>query len=136
MPPARPKRGRKSSKADNLGRESIRAFCAGVLLASVFAFAFFLGGGAQHPPDQDASSSSDEKSSGDQDETPFRTAAILFMPFQGNSCKQHVFDNSSGRIWFFGYVDCVAALGRAGGTGPMVWSAARVDAIRGGFRKN
>lgn len=140
MAPARPKRARKSSHAGGLARESIRAFCAGALLTGVFAFAFFLGDGARQqqafPPEPSPTLSAGTGDPGNEDESPFRTAAILFMPYQGDNCKQHVFDNFSGRIWFFGYVDCGAAIARSGGSGSMVWSAARVDAIRGSFRGN
>lgn len=132
MPRARGKSSKTPARSRSLGRESVRAFCAGALLTSILAFAFFMGGGVQ----QQSASTAMSKKPGDEGDAPFRTAPILFIPFQGNDCKEHLFDNLNGRIWFFGYVDCAAAIARNAGTGVMVWSAARIDAVRGGFRGN
>lgn len=62
------------------------------------------------------------------------TGSILYMPDEGQSCHQLLFDNLTGRFTDNGYVDCLhATYGSAGGT-PMQMSAARVRVISNGFR--
>jgi hypothetical protein len=132
MAPARRKRRRQHVRRHSLGRESLRAFFAGAFLAGVFALALFVSGVSK--PQQTAPAAS--RHSTEQEDDELRTGAILFIPFQGNNCRQHMFDNISGRIWFFGYVDCESAISRYAGDGARRWSSARVDAIRDGFWKN
>ena len=52
------------------------------------------------------------------------TGSILYMPQEGRTCRQLLFDNQSGRFSDNGYVDCVNAAYRSPGE-PKFWSAAR-----------
>jgi hypothetical protein len=61
------------------------------------------------------------------------TGSILFVPYEGNNCRQNLFDNLTGRLWQSGFVPCDAAQ-TPSMPQTQQWSAARVDAIRSGFR--
>jgi hypothetical protein len=62
------------------------------------------------------------------------TGSILYMPDEGQSCHQLLFNNQSGRFTDNGYVDCINAAYRGTGDVPKQWSAARVRVISTGFR--
>lgn len=126
-------RPRKTRRSGAFAGDSLRAFLAGVGVAALIAIAFAMSGTVRPTADRETAAATGFGEG--EGEGELRSAAILFVPFQGNNCRQNVFDNLSGRIWFFGYVDCGVAIARnAGATSPQ-WSAARVDAIRDGFRK-
>ncbi len=61
------------------------------------------------------------------------TGSILYMAYDGSSCRQLLFDNQNGRITDNGYVDCERAAYH-GLDGPKRWSADRIRVIRTGFR--
>lgn len=61
------------------------------------------------------------------------TGSILYMPEQGSTCRQLLFDNQTGRFSDNGYVDCVNAAYHSPGE-PKFWSAARARVISDGFR--
>jgi hypothetical protein len=62
------------------------------------------------------------------------TGSILYMPDEGKSCHQILFDNLTGLLSDNGKVDCErAAYSGADGT-PKRWSSARVQVISSGFR--
>lgn len=64
------------------------------------------------------------------------TGSILYMPDDGNVCRQLLFDNLTGRFTDNGNVDCLrATYGNVGGT-PMQMSASRVRIISSGFRQH
>jgi hypothetical protein len=63
------------------------------------------------------------------------TGSILFMPYQGNDCRQSLLDNLTGQIRDNGIVPCDSAMIDAGNSQRRAWSAARVDAIRDGFAR-
>lgn len=63
------------------------------------------------------------------------TGSILFMPYQGNDCRQSLLDNLTGQIRDNGVVPCDSAMLDAGNGQRRAWSAARVDAIRDGFSR-
>jgi hypothetical protein len=63
------------------------------------------------------------------------TGSILFMPHDGKTCRQYLFDNISGRLNDNGMVDCDRAAYRPANAPPKKWSAARVHVISSGFRE-
>jgi hypothetical protein len=62
------------------------------------------------------------------------TGSILYIPYDGASCRQLLFDNRNGRFTDNGSVDCVEASYQSGIGSPKQWSAARVKVISTGFR--
>jgi hypothetical protein len=63
------------------------------------------------------------------------TGSILFMPHDGKTCHQYLFDNVSGRLNDNGMVDCERAAYHPVVGPPKKWSAARVHVISSGFRE-
>ncbi len=63
------------------------------------------------------------------------TGSILFVPYEGNVCRQNLLDNLTGQIRENGIVACDAALAQSTDKSGRNWSAARVDAIRDGFSR-
>jgi hypothetical protein len=61
------------------------------------------------------------------------TGSILYMPDEGNVCRQLLFDNHNGRLTDNGHVDCERAFYQGGLGSPKQWSAARLRVISGGF---
>jgi len=59
------------------------------------------------------------------------TGSILFMPPEGKTCRQLLFDNRTGRFSDNGNVDCERASYQ--GMGAKHWSTARLWAISRGF---
>jgi hypothetical protein len=62
------------------------------------------------------------------------TGSILYMPDEGNVCRQLLFDNHDGHFADNGYVDCERAFYQGGPDAPKQWSAARLRVISNGFR--
>jgi hypothetical protein len=62
------------------------------------------------------------------------TGSILFMPDNGNICRQLLFDNHTGLFTDNGNVDCERAAYQSPAE-PKRWSAARVRVISDGFRQ-
>ena len=58
------------------------------------------------------------------------TGSILFTPYEGNICRQLLFDNRTGRFTDNGNVDCE----RAEWGGPEHYPTARISTISKGFR--
>jgi len=56
------------------------------------------------------------------------TGSILFMPDDGNICRQILFDNRTGRLSDNGLVDCERASYRSAGEMPKSWSRGRIIA--------
>jgi hypothetical protein len=61
------------------------------------------------------------------------TGSVLYMPEQGRTCHQVLFNNQTGRFSDNGEVDCVAAAYRSPNE-PKQWSSARTRVISSGFR--
>jgi hypothetical protein len=61
------------------------------------------------------------------------TGSILYMPDEGRTCRQLLFNNRSGRLSDNGYVDCVNAAYRSPSESKQ-WSVARVRVISNNFR--
>jgi hypothetical protein len=61
------------------------------------------------------------------------TGSILYMPQEGKTCRQFLFDNQTGRFSDNGYVDCVDAAYHGPGE-PKLGSAARARVISNAFR--
>jgi hypothetical protein len=62
------------------------------------------------------------------------TGSIVYMPDEGGTCHQMLFDNQTGRFTDNGYVDCEGALYH-GTDGPKQWSTDRLHVISAGFRR-
>jgi hypothetical protein len=62
------------------------------------------------------------------------TGSILYMPYDGRTCRQFLFDNLSGRLTDNGSVDCASAAYESGIGSPKQWSAARARVISSAFR--
>jgi hypothetical protein len=65
----------------------------------------------------------------------FYTGSILYMPDEGRTCHQRLFDNRTGRFSDNGPVDCVNAAYQGASGSPKLWSAARARVISSGFRE-
>jgi hypothetical protein len=63
------------------------------------------------------------------------TGSILYMPFEGRTCRQLLFNNLSGRFTDNGYVDCVQAAYQGGDGLPKMWPTARARVISSAFRQ-
>jgi hypothetical protein len=63
------------------------------------------------------------------------TGSILYMPFEGRTCRQLLFNNLSGRFTDNGYVDCVRAAYQGEDGLPKMWSTARARVISSAFRQ-
>jgi hypothetical protein len=61
------------------------------------------------------------------------TGSILYMPDEGDVCRQILFDNHNGRFTDNGYVDCEQAAYQGSSDAPRQWSAARLRVISSGF---
>src|SRR5688572_9687421 len=61
------------------------------------------------------------------------TGSIVFLPIQGDRCRNRLIDNATWRIRDTGMVDCRTALSHS--SARPRWSAARADVIRDGFTK-
>ena len=101
-----------------------RAVFACVVLAALFGLAMFMGTGGQ-------TTSVASLAAGDDELT---TGSIVFVPLLGNRCRKRLIDNATWHIRDGGEVDCSAALSKSANP-QMRWSAARVDVISKGFRK-
>jgi len=70
------------------------------------------------------------------DDEEIYTGSILYMPDEGRTCHQLLFDNHTGRLTDNGNVDCENAAYRGFSGLPKQWSAARVRVIADGFRQH
>jgi hypothetical protein len=64
------------------------------------------------------------------------TGSILYMPDEGRTCHQLLFDNHTGRFTDNGNVDCENAAYKGIGGLPKQWSATRWRVISTGFRQH
>jgi hypothetical protein len=63
------------------------------------------------------------------------TGSILFVPNDGKTCRQFLFDNRTGRTNDNGLVDCDHAYYQGASNAPMQWSSARAQVIGESFRR-
>ena len=65
------------------------------------------------------------------------TGSVLYMPQEGRSCHQMLFNNNTGRFIDNGSVDCENAAYRGvDGNQSKQWSSARARVIADGFRQH
>lgn len=115
---------------ENDRRDTARAVIAFACLAAVVAFTLFVDTGQSGVMRRAA-----KQQPALPTEEEIYTGSILFMPYQGNDCRQSLLDNLTGQIRDNGVVPCDSALIDASSTQRRGWSAARVDAIRDGFAR-
>ena len=101
-----------------------RAVIAGAAVAALFAAAFGIGAGWHTP--------SREKAAARTGEGHMTTGAIVYVPVHGDTCRQSLIDNNTGKITHGAAVSCKEALAasarRSGG------GSTRIDVIRESFR--
>lgn len=71
-----------------------------------------------------------------QKDEEFYTGSILYQPYSGRLCRQHLFDNVTGRMSDNGVVDCEQAAYRSANGPAMNWSVARTNVISYSFRRH
>jgi hypothetical protein len=64
------------------------------------------------------------------------TGSILYLPFSGRLCRQHLFDNLTGQLSDNGTVDCEKAAYRSPNGTAKNWSVARTNVISYSFRRH
>ena len=111
-------------------RDHQQAFVAFAFLAGAIAFSLFA-----HNDPKSSRLAGSETAQSPSNEAEIYTGSILFVPLEGDDCRQRLLDNITGRIWDNGVVSCDDALTKSARAQTGRWSAARVDAIRDGFMK-
>ena len=118
----------RSSRRDSV-RQTLGVIAVGVLLGtSLFATGEYI------TARQRASAAAAAAAAANVEE--IYTGSILYMPDEGRTCHQLLFDNHTGRFTANGNVDCENAAYRGSGGLPKRWSAARVRVISTGFRQH
>jgi hypothetical protein len=120
----------KSLRARN--RDGRRAVFAIVCLGLILALTMFAD---LHKVKDDKQIAAATASSEEQVDDGPRTASILFVPYAGNTCRRNMLDNRTGAIWSVGFVACDEALAQSNNAESRQWSAARMEALRSGFRR-
>jgi hypothetical protein len=117
----------RSSRLDSV-RQTLGVIVVGVLLGTgLFAAGEYISA-RQRANAAAAAAANDEE---------IYTGSILYMPEEGRTCHQLLFDNQTGRLTDNGNVDCESAAYHGFGGGlPKQWSAARVRVIADGFRQH
>lgn len=128
--------------------ERNRALWAGAVLMLICAGSLYMATHVIKPSDQLrgashagqgglASKSVSGSGAGDQSGDEYlTTGSILFVPLQGNICRQRLIDNKTWMMRDKGYVMCDEAVSWNANTQGSPYSPlSRVDAIRGGFFK-
>jgi hypothetical protein len=120
----------RSSRRDSV-RHTLGVVAAGVLLGtSLFASGEYL------TARQRASAAAAAAAAALSDAEIY-TGSILYMPNEGRTCHQLLFDNHTGRFTDNGNVDCeIAAYRGVDGNLPKQWSSARARVIADGFRQH
>ncbi len=109
-------------------RDLTQAVFAVCCLMAVVAFSLLVDSGARQVSRQSAAQAAPT-------EEEIYTGSILFMPYDGNDCRQNLLDNLTGQIRENGIVACDTALSQLESVHSRTLSSARVDAIRGGFSR-
>jgi hypothetical protein len=123
-------RSKRRSKARARGRERSRQMVFLAAIGSALAVGLFVAGElkvGQFLPRLSAS-----KPAPSEDE--IYTGSILYLPNEGTTCRQLLFDNRTGRFRDNGLVDCQRAYYRGTGESAMVWPNARAVVISQSFR--
>jgi hypothetical protein len=116
-------------KARLLKRDSVRQTLAVIAAGSLLGVSLFATG-EYITAKQRASAQAAALAAAKDDE--IYTGSILYMPVEGRTCHQLLFDNLSGRFTDNGNVDCINAAYRSASE-PKQWSAARVRVISTNF---
>jgi hypothetical protein len=127
-------------------RERNRALWAGAVLILICAGSLYMATNVSKPSDQLRAASRAGQSglaskqvsgsrAGDRSGDDYlTTGSILFVPLQGNICRQRLIDNRTWLMRDKGYVICDEAVSWNASTQGVPYSPlSRVDAIRGGF---
>lgn len=69
-------------------------------------------------------------------EDEIHTGSILYVPRDGRTCRQYLFDNNTGRLADNGTVDCERAAYHSTSRPSKSWSVARTHVISYSFRKH
>lgn len=101
------------------GREGLRPMVAAAAIGAVLATGLF----ATRETKIARSQASTATALSDDE---IYTGSILFMPNDGNICRQILFDNRTGRLSDNGLVDCERASYRRAGEMPKDWSRGRI----------
>jgi hypothetical protein len=117
-------------KARPQKRDTVRQTAAVIAVGAVLGGSLF-GAGEYIAARQKAAAAASAVATASDDE--IYTGSILYMPNEGRTCHQLLFDNRSGRFSDNGYVDCVNAAYRSPSEEKQ-WSAARVRVISTNFR--
>lgn len=128
-------------------RERNRALWAGALLLLICAGSLYMASNVVKPSDQLRSASRNGAGagsgkqlavSGAGDQTGdnyLSTGSILFVPQEGNLCRQRLIDNKTWFIRDKGYVACDEAVSWNANVQTPYTALTRTDAIRSGFFK-
>jgi hypothetical protein len=122
---------RRPSKARRRARNGWRRVFIVLAVGSMVALGGFATGELVIAQRQKATDTAHNATASNSDE--IYTGSILYMPDQGRTCHQLLFDNRSGRFTDNGYVDCESAAYQGTDDVPKQWSAARLRVISDGF---
>jgi hypothetical protein len=127
-------------------RDRNRALWAAAVLVLICAGSLYVAGNVVKPSDQlrkagragEGSGLASKQAAGsaageDNSDDYLTTGSILFVPQEGNLCRQRLIDNKTWQMRDKGYVVCDEAVSWNANAQPPYSSATRVDAIRSGF---
>lgn len=130
-------------------RDRNRALWAGAVLVLICGGSLYMATSVVKPTDQLRGKARDGQSTMASKKAPgagggeqggddyLTTGSILFVPLQGNVCRQRLIDNKTWMMRDKGYVICDEAVSwNATAQGPSYSPLSRVDAIRSGFFKS
>jgi hypothetical protein len=128
-------RSKRRSNARARGREGSRQMMFLAAIGSVLAVGLFVAGefeAAQFLPWLPWLSLS--KPAPALSENEIYTGSILYVPTEGTTCRQLLFDNRTGRFHDNGLVDCERAYYHGTNESATLWPNARAVVISQGFR--
>jgi hypothetical protein len=121
---------RRRQKARPKKRDAVRQTLAVIAIGAVLGCSLFAGGEYISARQKAAAAAATMAAVSDDE---IYTGSILYVPDQGRTCHQLLFDNRSGRFTDNGQVDCLNAAYRSP-SDPKLWSAARARVISTNFR--
>jgi hypothetical protein len=128
-------RSKRRSKARARGREGSRQMMFLAAIGSVLAVGLFVAGefkAGQFLPWPHWLSLSKPAPAPTEEE--IYTGSILYLPNDGTTCRQLLFDNRTGRFRDNGLVDCERAYYRGTNESATLWPNARATVISQSFR--
>jgi len=129
---SRPKPAKRNGASRRL-REVDRILIACFMLGWVFVFAFVMGGGWSKPTLREMVN---EQPAAVPADHGLATAAVVFMPVSGDTCRQNVIDNATWRVISRTEVSCNDAIAASRrDSGAATQENARLNAIREGFAR-